>query len=420
MRKGLFIILLLIALPLGLLAQWECPSQLAAFLKPIGKSKFYVGSEITGGLGYLTDNSIINGMGYLGIDRSGEKSTFYIEGGFKYWYRYDLEKDASFSDQHFGLRELFYQYRSPVGRITLGLQSARFDDDYLFNERMIGINYEHTKGAWAVNFSGGTVTKDFARNGIFCAVSYLYDIIPGRQLPLIGNKPGQTNFSGVTFKFTPSKMKKKQSTENLDEFSPDGFSNAIGTETSGSRKFSLETAGIALYDEFGSWVPENVFIGGLFSEFRLPADIYFKPEILYQASQNNQALIFTLGLEKSLNGSKSRTHFYLRYYGIYALDANAKALNSFSNIFAGNVLRLDAMDLPFVQLAIRYRLPEIRTHLKLQYILQTRQNPMQELDLAIVKKIGKHMQASAIGGFIKSNLLKDDAFLGRFEFRVSL
>ncbi|MDP2422729.1 MAG: hypothetical protein Q8M23_00130, partial [Bacteroidales bacterium] len=156
-----------------------------------------------------------------------------------------------------------------------------------------------------------------------------------------------------------------------------------------------------------------------FSEIRLPAGIYFKPEILYHSVLDNRALIYTLGLEKSLDGAKSRTHFYFRYYGIIAIDANAKAMYSFSNVFAGNVLRLDALDMPFFQAAIRYRLPEVRTHLKVQYVLKAKQNPMQELDLAIVKKFGKHMQASAIGGFVRSSFLADDAFLGRVEFRYN-
>lgn len=162
-----------------------------------------MGSEITGGLGYLADNTIINSLGYVGIDRSGERSTIYVEGGYKFWHRYDWDKKTGFSNQYLGIREMFYQYRSPYGKFTLGLQSARFDDDYLLNERMLGLNYKHTKGPWSVNFSGGTVTKDFARNGIFCAVGYLYDIIQGRQIALLGNKPGQTNFSGATFKFNP-------------------------------------------------------------------------------------------------------------------------------------------------------------------------------------------------------------------------
>lgn len=400
-----------------LYSQWECPSQQASHLKPIGKSKYYWSTELTGGAGYLNENTIFNGLGFLGIDRSGEKSTFYIEGGYKYWYRYDLNTKNKFENNHLGLRELFYQYRGSKGKLTLGIQSSRLDDNYLLNERMFGANYKHTHGPWSLNVSSGTITKDFSRNGVFCAVGYLYDIIPGREIALIGNKPFQTNFTGGTLKFNPFGRMRKSSPDSPDEFSDNGFTDLNTAGDVKNQYFHFESIGLALYHEYGSWIEHSVFTGGIFSSITLPAEILFKPEILLQKSHINNAVIYVLGLEKELISSKSRTNFYFRYYGLTAIDNEAKAMNSFSNIFAGSVLRLDASELPFFQASVRYRIPSIKTHLKVQYIRQTKQNPMQELDIAVVKKFGKHIQATLTGGQIKSALLEKDAFLARIELR---
>jgi len=385
MKKGILIFALILLTLSDLSAQWECPSLLGASLKPLGKSKIYWGSEITAGAGYLYNNAIFNSMGLIGLDRSGKKWTFYAEGGYKYWDIYNIETKQNFSNFHLGLREMLFQYKSRHGKFTAGIQSARLDDYYLLNERILGLNYKYSIGSWSFNFTGGTVMKAFARNGTFCAVGYLYDIVPGREIALLGNKPGQTNLIATTIKFSPSKF--------------------------------IDHVGLAVYYEFGSWVEKPVLTGGLFSSLGLPGDITFKPEILYQSAQDNKAIIYLFSLEKLINGEKLRTSINMRYTGFSAFDENAKILNSFSNIFAGNVLRLDSGDLSFIQAGIKFSVRPVRTHLKIQYTAQTIKNAMQEFDLELGKKFMKHLQVNALGAVVNSPLLEKRAILGRIEFR---
>ncbi len=385
MKKSILIVFLIVVSLAELSAQWECPSLLGASLKPLGKSKVYWGSEITAGAGYLYNSAIFNSMGLIGLDRSGKKWTVYAEGGYKYWDIYDTETKQNFSNFHLGLRELLFQYKSKIGKFTAGIQSARMDDYYLLNERILGLNYKYSRGSWSLNFTGGTVMKAFARNGTFCAVGYLYDIVPGREIALLGNRPGQTNLVAATLKYSPLKF--------------------------------IDHAGLAIYYEFGSWVEKPLFTGGLFASLSLPGGIAFNPEILYQKAIDNNAIVYFLSLEKLINGDKLRTTINIRYSGFSPLDENAKILNSFSNIFAGNVLRLDTGDLPFFQSSLKFSVPPVRTHLKIQYTTQTRKNAMQEFDMELGKKFKKHLQVNAVGALVKSPLLEKQAILGRIEFR---
>ena len=99
------------------------------------------------------------------------------------------------------------------------------------------------------------------------------------------------------------------------------------------------------------------------------------------------------------------------------IDSNARILNSFSNIFAGDVIRLDAIDASFLQAGIKYSFPESKVHLKAQFASQLTNNTMEEFDFEVGKKFGKHLQLNALSGLVKSSLLSEDAFLGRVEFR---
>lgn len=401
------------------LAQWECPSQLAAYLKPIGKSNIYWSGELTGGTGYLTNNLIGNGMGLVGLDWSFGKSTFYAEGGFKYWNRYDLDDSKDYSNHHAGIRELYYQYKAEQGTLTVGVHSARLDDDFLLNERTLGANLRINQGKWSLNILGGTVSKDFARNGTFCNVGYLYDILPGRQRALIGNRLGQTNLASFSLKYQPGKSSvTTKPAASADEFSSSEFSEALNsTSPSNAGKLKLESIGAIAYHEFGDWVSQKFITTGLFAQASWGTGWYFKPEVLFQSATDNQAVIYNFHLEKTVGGEKNQANLSLRYVGKTDLDSNARVLNSFSNIFAGDVIRLDAIDGSFVQAGIKYSFSKPKIHLKAQFANQLSGNTMKECDFEIGKKIGKHLQVNALSGLVKSSLLSENAFLGRIEFR---
>lgn len=398
--KKIFLLAFILFVPVFSFGQWECRSQLSSSLKPLAKSNIYWAVELTGSAGYLEKNAIFNSMGFLGIDISSKKSTLFIETGYKFWDRYDLSDKTNFKNGHFGVREMFYQLKWKSGKATFGIQSARFDDDYLLNERILGLNFKQSRGPWIINLNVGSVVKGFARNGMFCSVGYLYDIIPGRSPGLIGNSPGETNMAGFTLKYSPSKKK--------NEFS------------SHSSPFSIGSVGLLTYGEFGGLIDESFVMAGFFADVNLPEKFVFKPELIYQSSKQNGAIIYSFGLEKEFSLNNTRTIFNLRYFGISAIDENARVLNSYSNLFAGDVIRLDSKDMPLAQVSAKTSFRKIKTHIKLQFSSQlNNSNPLSEFDFEIGKRFNSHFQINAIGAFVKSSSLPNDAALTRVECRIS-
>ena len=422
MRHQILLFSVLVFATESIFAQWECPSQLAAHLNPLGEKNLFWGAELTAGTGAISNNIFGNGMGIIGLDWSTEKSTFYLEGGVKYWNRYDYDRSRNYSNQHLGIRELYYQYKARPGNLTLGIQSARSDDGFLLNERILGTNLRLNHNQWSLNLLGGTVTKDFARNGAFCNVAYLYDIFPLRERTLIGNGFGQTNLAAFSLKYQPGKKSSLPEPNNSnDEFSSAEFQDDLSSSgKSGGSGIKLTSAGMIAYHEFGNWINHKFITCGLFAQTEWGEGWYFKPEILYQAAPENHAFIYSIHLEKMREGEKSRTNFSLRYLGQVNLDPNARVLNSFSNIFAGDIIRLDAIDLPFVHASVKHTLPRKKIHFKTQFTGRVSGKEMFEWDVEAGKKFREKLQINVMGGFVRSYLTDGNTLMGRIELRYYL
>jgi hypothetical protein len=341
-------------------------------------------------------------MGFVGLDYSKNKYTFYLEGGAKSWLRLD---EVNYNNQSsFGMREAFYRYTGDKNRITIGLQSMRGQDHFLLNERVAGVNYQGSFGRWTLNALGGSVMNHFARNGTFCTLGYLYNIVPGRERALIGRSFGQTNLAMLTLSYKPTQKK-----ENVDEF---GTGDILSGEVKPSL-FSVKNAGAVAYTEFGSWTENSTLLAGLFAELSL-SGVTVKPEILLQSATNNQALLYSVSADKQWSWNNGQiTRLYSRYLGYNAIDRGAVPVNSFSNVFAGEVLRLDAIEMPFLQMGIKHSFPRLKASVKLQYAMQTGAvngyltdpfggeiNPcrMQELDFTLSKNLGKYVLINASVG----------------------
>lgn len=310
----------------------------------------------------------------------------------------------------FGLREAYYKYNSEKNTLTVGLQTMKSDDDYLLNERVAGVNYGLTAGSFKLNLLGGSVMKEFARNGTFCTVGYLYNIVGGRERSVLGNDFGQTNMAMLSLAYSPAAK------ESGDEFSSDGLTG------NNKKTFAqLNTVGALLYTEFGSWVATRIVTTGLYARVTI-GGITLKPEILMQSAQQNNALIYSVTADKQLEWNNGQmTRFFVRYIGLSETDKGAMALNSYSNIFAGEVLRLDALDLPFFQAGIKHSFTSAKTSVKLQYAMQTGKSrgfiaddynsspsPMKELDLSVSKNMGKYFLLSAHAGYLSYPYLQSN------------
>ena len=426
-KKSTATTILLVLFTIGSVsAQWECPSRLGATLKPIGNSNLMWSSELTTSGGFIGDYKIANAMLFVGLDYSVNHHTFYLEGGVKNWLRSDsvpyLNGNVDYNSQFlkFGMREAFYRYSDDKNKLTFGLQSTKSDDYFLINERVVGANYKGTFGNFNLNVLGGSVLKQNSRNGTFCTTGYLINVVPGRERVLLGQKIGQTNVSMVSLTYSPSE--KNKSEFSSDEFSNDEFSN----DNTASKKnlFKLKEIGGLAYYEFGSLVTATPFITGLYSSIDM-VGLNFKPEILYQAATNNNAILYNAELSKDVDWKSGQlTKIFTKYVGITEISQDAVALNSYSNVFAGEVLRLDAMELPFLQAGIKHSFPKIKASVKLQAAMQTGKitgyiddndgnnatspTAMKEVDLSFSKNFGKHFLVNAYVGYLQHPTLTLD------------
>lgn len=430
--KVLSCFLLVLMISPALKAQWECPSRLGGNLKPFGESNLMWAGEVTTTGGFLEQSTLSNLLLLGGLDYSFNKNTFYVEGGFKSWYRFGGDKNNN-GLYSFGLREAFYRYSGKRQTFTIGLHSAKSDDYYLLNERVVGLNYRISIGQFDFNTIGGSVMKDFARNGTFCTLGYLYNIVPGRPRSILGNDFGQTNLGMFTLTWHPKSKK------GSDEFSSKGDFNIAPKQS----LFSLKSFGIVVYHEFGSFISEKALMTGAYAEVNL-GGINLKPELLLQSLKNNNALIYSVIADKQLDWSSGQmTKLFARYIGMKKNDPTAIVANSFSNIFAGEVLRLDALDIPLLQIGLKHSFPAIKTSLKLQGSMQTGlvtgytpddynsvPAKMKELDLTLSKNLGKIFLINTTIGYLSySNMITDDlaylkyisrnSLLGKVELRIT-
>jgi hypothetical protein len=402
--KKVSLISVFLLLSMAGFAQWECPSRIGGNLKTISflPENLTWAAELTTSAGYAGTDGVANAMAFMALDYSQNRYTFYVEGGIKSWIKgnsngYHNEKFS------YGLREAFYKYRGNSQTLTIGLQSTQGEDHYLLNERLLGINYRQTLGNWSLNALTGTVQERYARNGTFCTLGYLYNIVPGRERSVIGHKIGQTNPALLTLSYHPK-------AKSNDEFS--------GNEEFGStpeKLFKLNTIGGLLYHEYGSLIETPALFSGIYAETEI-AGLTFKPELILQSASSNHALLYSLTLQKQISWSnKQQTKFYVRYLGLLKIDSTATTLNSFSNVFAGEVLRMDAIELPLLQVGLKHSIPTWKASIKLQAALQTGQtdgyvsdpyNPvlnndrMQEYDLVLSKNVGKNLLVNAYMGYL--------------------
>ena len=429
-KNVLPIILMMLLVSQSAMAQWECPSRLGGSLKPIGESNLMWSAEITTSAGFIGDYKIANGMMFAGLDYSINHHTLYVEGGVKNWVRNDSLNVTNYQTGKFGMREAFYRFSTDNHKFTLGLQSTKSDDYYLINERMVGANYKATFGNFNLNLLGGSVLKQAARNGTFCTVGYLINVVPGRERALIGNQFGQTNVSMLSLTYIP---RSGGGDEFSSEFSGSGASKSI---------FKLNEIGGLAYYEFGTGKTVTPFLTGLYTSVDL-AGINLKPEILVQAAANNNAVLYNFEASKEVNWSSGQlTKLMVKYYGLKEISEGAIALNSYSNVFAGEVLRLDALELPFLQVGIKHSFPSIKSSVKLQTALQTGKTSgyipdnfntepprMKEFDISFTKNFGKYFLVNVYAGYLEHptltviesqiKYLKDASPWGKVELRFT-
>ena len=459
-RKYVFLLLLLPIISYSLYAQRDCPTALQGYLKPIGDTGINWAVEAMLSGGGMTDAYILDNALFVGVEYVVKKHLFFVEGGSKFWAKdyTEIGDGLLTSNQSFGLRELMYKYNGDDIDVSVGMHTSGLNDFFVLDERAFAVNAAGEYKKINYTFSAGTVMANSARNGKFCSRTYLYDINPDRERAYLGKKPGETNYIGLSAYWDFEKETIVESSndefeesdeefestdefeENNDEFSEsdeefessDEFAEDNGDEFSepveAKKKdkkvlgfFKMKKFGVLLFDEFGSYSDVNKFLGGIFLEIDFPLGLTFKHEVLYQEYLDNRGIIIYLHLDRSFFwGNQQRTILYGDYYKMLQIDENAICGLPFSNIFAGPVFRLDAIDIPFYSLAIKHSLMKHRLSFVLRYSHQQEGDHMKELDLQIVKRLGKHLKLSGLAGMFNADFLDDTNYIGQIELRFSL
>lgn len=396
-------------------AQWTCRSKLGANLKPLKKDfPLLWASEVTWGEGMMNDRHIRNAMFFVGADYTiKKKHKFYLEGGIKSWYN-SLGSPEDLKQPFFktkpGLREAFYRHKQKNMNFILGLHSMKLDDYFLVNERGIGISYRHNIDNYKLNVGIATVGKDFSRFGSFCSVHYLYNLIRDRDLAYLGNEPFQTNFGAFILTWTPPKKSSGSEFESDDEF---------GEFDEEPKKEILKEAGVIYYQEFGEWIEDIPVYYGAFGKLEL-LGMELRLEALNHTKVDNDAVIYHAKLSRMLTwDSGSRTIFAAGYFGKYDIDENAKVFPSYSNLFAGEVLRMDVVDMPLIQVSAKHNFPKYKIHFKGQMVTQFEGEDFREYNFAFGKTFKKHFKLTFMFSRIEANPLNEIFYMGRGELRIT-
>ena len=462
MKTRIFIITTVIILlnSINASAQMDCRSMLGAHLTPFKKDVPILWAvEGTMAPGIMTspydtmDNTKLNGgmlLAALDFGFGNNKNHIYIEGGFKNWVNSEfVDDDGEKNTRHIGVRQAFYSYTGETFKLKLGLHETRLGDFFLIDERMLGASLDKEMGAFTFNFRAGTVNKSFARMGKFCANRHLYGLINnGNYTEHIGKKIGETNLAGFVINWDPHYKKEEATNTNDDEFSDsndDEFSNSSdefhenhdfnefgnndefseeNTDTKVKQKVSVTNIGLIFYDEFGTeeYIPDNKFYTGALVDVNLPYGFFIQTGGVYQnmLHQNTFVYIAKFGKSKTWDNA-SLTKISGAYIGKTDIDDNATFQPLFSNLFIGEVMRMDAAQFPLWQGMIKHRFPGKRKfHIAAKFVGQIEDVKTNEQDLELgLMAFKNHLKVTLIGSHVQTLALPNDFMMFRVEMRLA-
>lgn len=423
-------------------AQPDCRSIISAHLTPIGETPLLWATELTLAGGLMPDREIANGSIYGALDYSKNNSQFYFEGAYKNWYNSTSNPDGAPPQTtapeynkptryHWGFRELYFKYGNANNFIKPGIQSITSEDFLLFDERALGLSASKEFKNISLSGNVGTVTQRLARYQDVCGNRHIYNIIHQSQYNFVSENPGESNFGMITIKWSPQDESDGDvsSTVSDDEFaslSQDEFSSTDEFSTSGleetaSASVKIDNAGLILYEEFGEAFHTYKYYFGAFSEIAFFRSLRIKTELIDQYIPDDHCLAYVLELETSHswdNGASSL--FEIGYLGKIDIDTDAHFYPAFANLFKGEVMRLDAVNMPLAYTSFKHFFPgNYMLTAEVNAVVQLESHHSREIDTIIGMKLLRHARLTAIGSYIQSDLLDDDYWMAKLELRVA-
>jgi hypothetical protein len=414
-------------------AQPDCRSVLGSHIKPAGATPLSWGIELSATGALMNDRTLSNWSVYTGLDFTLKKNQIYFEGAYKDWYNSAKNPDGNEarvefpeynrpSPKNFGFRELFYRYGSRDSYIKTGIQSFKSSDYLLFDERLLGITAVKALGSVQAAMLLGSVSQDIARFQDVCGNRHIYNILHRSAFNFTGDKLWESNLGGAFITWKPGKHKDAQNTsESFDEFNSDEFFASDESTNQEKKYIKVEEAGLFFYEEFGSGFHTYKYYSGFFSTFALPMDISMKSEVIDQYIRNDHAITYFLKLEKMLtwnSGANSRVN--IGYLGKVDIDEDAHFYPSFSNLFLGEIMRLDAIDLPLLSSSFKHHFTgKLKPTLQFNAVKQLSGNQSQEIDLLLGSKMTSNLRITGIFSYLNSEILHTDYWMTKLEIRFA-
>ena len=379
------------------------------------------------------ENTQLNGGMLLGALDIGflKNNHIYIEGGYKNW------KNSEFVDQvdenrHIGVRQAFYSYSGKNTNVKIGLHESRLGDFFLLDERILGASLDKDINAFTINLRAATVLDNFARMGKFCANRHLYGIINPDYTENIGEKPGETNLAGFVINWDPHYVKPKETKASDDEFHENhdfnefGNSDEFSNESESKPNFTITNVGFIFYDEFGTeeYIPNNKLYTGVLVDMNLPYGLFIQTGSVYQNMFDNNTVVYIAKLGKNINwDNASNTKISGAFIGKYDIDNDATFQPLFSNLFIGEIMRMDAAEFPLWQFAVKHRFPgKLKLHLAAKAVGQIEDVKTNEQDIEVgLLTLKGHLKLTLVGSRVESQAigLDNEFYMGRLEMRLA-
>jgi hypothetical protein len=315
----------------------------------------------------------------------------------------------------YGWREFFYQYRSEATRVRVGLSTTRLGDQFLVNERTLGFSLQQSLGRATLAATAGSV-GDFARMTDFCGTKRLTNLVEKEKYETVGHDFGDTNLAGLVLAWDLTRATPAARPAGADEFA---LSDDLAPRRSATL-WGLHQVGLVSYHEFDRIADENRSWFGTFARFELPAGVSFQAEALYQDAHTDAVILHGLAQKDYFWSNASNTSFHAGYFGKVNRGGAAAFEASFSNLFKGEIMRMDAIDIPLVYAGVRHNFPGRRkTYVQLQGVEQLHAENMKEVDLEVGTNVLKHLRVVAIGSYIYSRATKEpENYVAKMEVRL--
>jgi hypothetical protein len=322
---------------------------------------------------------------------------------------------------------LFYSFHTPASDVKIGLHETKLGDYLLVDERILGGSMDHDFGAVTVNVRAGTVLQNFARMGQFCINRHLYNLVQSNFTENIGEKPGETNLVGAVINWDPHYQAPAATTaDEFSEFDDFGEFDEFSEDTESENTNPLvNNIGLILYQEMGSIIENPKRYVGSLVDLNFPAEISVRTGAVYQALEDNNALVYILQSRKAYMWSSGmQTDLIFSYIGKTDVDDSAVFQPLFSNLFIGEVMRMDATSFPLWTAEVKHRFGgKLRYKAALKAAAQLEGDHTREIDLENSIHLWKHIQATFLLSHVESEAFEtaypDGVNMARMEVRAA-